>query len=170
MRVSITNDETIRDGEYGHPFDVKILTTNGKEYIFCGEDCWEEGLEGFLLDKDNIYYCNFNGKITSPRNLAAALYFASVWESWPEFAFPTFDFLCGIISIEEYVDTMKKRETQIKEEIQVLASGKYTREQLMTVLEPYLPEYSEKSIAPYIAFFAEVGSLEEIESIQITIY
>ena len=41
--------------------------------------------------------------------------------------------------------------------------------QLMSILEPYIPEFSEESIKPYMLFAEEVKSLGEIEFIVISI-
>ena len=170
MEINITYDDELNEGEYWHPASMKVRTYCGKEYSFHAEDCWVEGLEGLILKRNRLYYCHVGGEITSPRNLAAVFYFIDVWESWAEFIFPTFDFLCGLLSIEEYIAQMKNRQHCIERDFEAVDPLSCTREQLLSILEPYIPEYSEIAISPYIKFSEEVKSLGEIERIDITIY
>lgn len=110
-----------------------------------------------------------NDEITSPRGLAAVFYFIDIWESWGSFIFPTFDYLCGRMNEESYITEMKKRKTCITREIAKIDPTTCSHEQLMSILEPYIPEFSEESIKPYRMFAEEVKSLGEIESINISI-
>lgn len=170
MKINLTYDDEENDGSYGHPASIKVRTTGGKVYSFGADDCWTEGLGSLSLVRNRLFYCSNSGEITSPRGLAAVFYFADIWESWPEFIFPTFDFLCGIMSTEDYITLMKSRSTCVKRDLETVDPASCSHDQLMQILEPHMPEYSKDAIAPYIRFSKEVQSLGKIESIDITIY
>lgn len=169
MKISITHDDEFHVEGYGSPAIIDVQTINGKKYSFFAEDCWVEGLEGLEVVKNRLYYCYKDDEITSPRGLAAVFYFIDIWESWGSFIFPTFDYLCGRMNEESYVTEMKKRKTCITREIETIDPITCSHEQLMSILEPYIPEFSEESIKPYRLFAEEVMSLGEIESIDISI-
>ena len=147
-----------------------MRTFKGKEYSFSAEDCWQEGLEGLTIRRNRLFYLFSDAEITSPRGLAAVFYFIDIWESWPDIVFPTFDFLCGQIPVEDYVELMKAGNNHIKSALTGIDVNNCTRGQVMSAIEPYIPAYSDELIKPYIKFFEEVNSLGEIATIDITIY
>lgn len=150
MKISITHDDEFHVEGYGSPASIDVQTINGKKYSFFAEDCWVEGLEGLEVVKNRLYYCYKDDEITSPRGLAAVFYFIDIWESWGSFIFPTFDYLCGRMNEESYVTEMKKRKTCITREIETIDPITCSHEQLMSILEPYIPEFSEESIKLHI--------------------
>lgn len=169
MIINITHDDEFHAEGYGSPADIKVTTFKGKEYSFFAEDCWGEGLEGLQIVRNRLYYCYQEDEITSPRGLAAVFYFIDIWESYGSFIFPTFDYLCGYMNETSYVSEMKKRHTYITQAIATLDPSTCTREQVMSILEPYIPAFSEETIRPYKMFAEEVKSLGEIETIDISI-
>ena len=169
VKINIIYDEESHVEGYGSPAGIRVQTFGGKKYSFHAEDCWAEGLEGLRLVRNRLYYCYQSDEITSPRGLAAVFYFIDIWESLGPFIFPTFDYLCGYINEEAYVSTMKQRQTYISREIEPLDPAACSRAQVMSILEPYIPELPEDTIKPYKQFADEVKSLGEIESIDITI-
>ena len=169
MKINITYDDEFHVEGYESPAGITVQTVGGKKYSFHAEDCWAEGLEGLRIIRNRLYYCYQSDEITSPRGLAAVFYFIDIWESWGSFIFPTFDYLCGYMNEENYISMMKERQTYISREIDTLDPTACSQEQVMSILEPYIPKFSKEAIKPYKLFAEEVKSLGEIESIDITI-
>jgi len=169
MKINIAHDDEFHADGYGSPASIKVATFKGKKYSFFAEDCWVEGLEGLQIVRNRLYYCYQQDEITSPRGLAAVFYFIDIWESDGSFIFPTFDYLCGCMNEESYISEMKKRKTCITRAIDTIDPSSCTREQVLSILDPYIPDFSEDTIRPYKLFAEEVKSLGEIETIDISI-
>lgn len=169
MKINIIHDDEFHADGYGSPAGINVTTHDGRKYSFFAEDCWSEGLEGLQIIRNRLYYCYREDEITSPRGLAAVFYFIDIWESHGSFIFPTFDYLCGFMNEENYVTEMKKRKTYISDAIETIDPSACTREQLMSILRPYIPVFSEEAIRPYKQFAEDVKSLGEIEAIDISI-
>jgi len=169
MKINIVYDDEFHAEGYGSPASIKVATFDGRKYSFFAEDCWVEGLEGLQIIRDRLYYCYQNDEITSPRGIAAVFYFIDIWESYGSFIFPTFDYLCGYINEESYLNEMKRRQTWVASAIDTIDPSTCTREQVLSILEPYIPDFSEEAISPYKLFAEDVKRLGEIETIDITI-
>lgn len=162
-------EQKVIDG-YGCSATICITTIGGQKYIFDDyNDCWTEGLESLYLKKNVLCHGFNDNEVLTPYDLAGIFYFSKngVGDSWRTSCW-IFNFLCGKLTVPQLVEKLKGDKLNIlSTELQLIDAARCSREELMKILAPHMPMYSEAKIKPYIDFATEVKTLGEIESIDI---